>query len=86
MQYETAKAIVDAAESLSLEMSISKEYSGRGMFGGTTTGINYESEGDLLQAIAKAAQAKKDDEIDEFVEDLAGLRKDNMGRSSMIIY
>jgi sugar phosphate isomerase/epimerase len=97
MKIEIAKAIVETAEELGIEINLYENYSGRGMFGRTTAGIVYDKDGDLLQAVAKAAKVYTEitDEarengielafdVDDFIHGLKNLSSDSMGRSTII--
>jgi hypothetical protein len=83
MKIETAKAIVEAAESIGSEASVYEDYSGRGMYGKTTAGVVLSS---MTAAIAAAAAAVADaDEPRDMADDLGNLSWDSMGRD-IIIY
>jgi hypothetical protein len=100
MKIEIAEIIVNAAEEIGLDMSLRENYSGRGMFGKTTTGIIYNSEGDLLQAVGCAAANLKQAEleapnyrddsdtktltVEEFLNAIRRTSRDNMGHSGII--
>ncbi len=83
MQLKTAKAIVKAAEEMDLTVTLREGYSGRGMYGKTTTGV-VGSHSDVMKAIAAAAMDCKKEDQEEFLEDM-DLATDSMGRS-MIFY
>lgn len=95
MKAEVANLILEAADHNGFEMRLREGYSGRGMFGKTTTGIIYDSQSDLHVCIAavgvrlgseEAADPNVDLPVsaDMFVEDMRALRFDNMGRSSIV--
>jgi hypothetical protein len=99
MKIETAKAIVAAAEEIGLDsVRLYEDYSGRGMYGRTTTGVVADSWGDLIKCVALAAGHIAQDEtdldtpneredgltLDDFVQDL-DLSSDQMGRG-LIVY
>jgi hypothetical protein len=67
MKLETAQAIVQAAESNDLQVSLYPSYSGRGMFGKTTAAV-VGSRVDITEAIFYASK-----------EELPSLQWDNMG-------
>lgn len=79
MRLETAQAIVDAAEYLSLTMELRTDYSGRWMFGATTAAVVYDHENDLLAACLRAGPMA-DDPL-AFGDEIFKLRRDGMGRS-----
>lgn len=54
MKLETAKRIVDIAEENGIELKLYENYSGRGMFGRTTTGI-VGSQTAIIEAVGLAA-------------------------------
>jgi hypothetical protein len=88
MKIETAKAIVEAANVIGLEVQLREDYSGRGMYGSTTAGVIGDP-GDITACAAYAAfvqgEEGKDVENEEMVEDLRSMRSDSMGRD-MIYY
>jgi hypothetical protein len=90
MKLGTAQAIVDAANEVGVEMAVREDYVGRGSFK-PTAAITYNTDQDLLQAVALAAvnvkQAEQDGSmtLETFLEDIGIVRIDNMGRS-LIIY
>lgn len=91
MKSEVAKAIVDAGEGSYAGVELREDYSGRGMYGKTTCAVIYEDEGAFLQCVAAAAiQVSEADQdgcsVDEFIEALGNLHRDNMGRSATVIY
>lgn len=87
MQIETAQRLVDAADDLGFEIRIREEYSGRGMFGGSTTAVVAESSWQVIQAAAHAVAFRNPeseaDLIEEFVEDLRELRRDSLGHDEV---
>lgn len=90
MKIEVAKAIVEAANECGYEMKLREDYSGRGMFGRTTTGIVYDSESDMLKSVALAAIRVKEKEseegamtAEEFIDEL-DFSRDNMGYSTIV--
>jgi len=88
MILEIATAISLAAADLGLEIEVREGYSGRGMYGATTTGLVYRSETDLLRAIALVAGTIAEeqglDALDLFIEGLAELSTDDLGRQRII--
>lgn len=78
MKKQTVKAIIEASEDLGLELERDNDYSGRGMYGASTEGVegNFRS---FVAAVAQAAKGLKGDAHSEFVRDLENLRIDNMG-------
>lgn len=97
MKKETVAAILEAADEIGLEMKEREGYSGRGMYGKDTVGIVLDSENDLLVSVATAAirLKEKEDEledapgtltVEEFLDDIKRIRRDNMGRDSIIVY
>ena len=90
MKAITAKKIVNAAFDIGYNMEI-RDYSGRCMFGEQTTAIVYEKLGEFLGAVAYAANNSLNSDadgydLDQFIEDLQGLRTDNMGKSDIVVY
>lgn len=94
MLLETAKLIVVAAEDIGYEIQLRESYSGRGMYGKTTSGIVCDNLGDFVGAVAQAAANLADAEThvesegmstDDFISDVSAISTDSMGRS-IIIY
>lgn len=83
MEKRSMELLVEAGKDLGLEINGREAYSGRGMYGRTTAAVTAENASEVMAAIAQAtrglAQLEKDEEIDEFIEDLRGLRADSMG-------
>lgn len=73
MNQSDADEIMEVAEAEGLEVRVRENYSGRGMFGRTTTGL-VGPEGDVLDAIALAGFRP------------SSYRKDQMGKSDLIFY
>jgi hypothetical protein len=92
MKLITAQALAEAAEALGVEgVNVRESYSGRGMYGDTTSGVVCKSVGDLLICAAEAAlmlaadPASGDAAADAFLEDLRDVSWDGMGLS-VIVY
>lgn len=83
MKLSTAEKIEQAAQDLGLELDLREDYSGRGMFGKKTAGV-VGGLGDIIKSIAHAATRLKEEEADDFVDDM-DIAIDNMGRD-IIIY
>lgn len=79
MKQETAKALVDAARDLDLEVGLLPTYSGRGMRGRTTAAVSADNVPILVAAVAQAATKLEGDQAEDFVEEMLGLATDNMG-------
>lgn len=63
MKLETAQAIVNAADEIDLmDVELNENYSGRGMYGRTTSGVVFKRYGDLLRAVALASVRIHDQE------------------------
>lgn len=94
MKKESAEAIKRAADSIGEECDLRPDYCGRGMYDKTTHAVVLSGVGRLCQLVALAAidiskrPAIADTDLtgEEFAEDLAGLRADNMGRSDYVYY
>jgi hypothetical protein len=88
MDASLAKAIVDAVEGSGLEISIYPDYSGRGMYGKTTTGVVVDHESTFNQALVSLAYEMGRDGDDEKMEQLFDvvkkLRRDNLGEDKII--
>ncbi len=88
MTKELADALKAAADRLEFEVSLFEDYSGRVMYGKTTTGITVGSLIDLfpllLNAGIQAGKAGTLDEQNELVEAARALRYDNLGRDFIV--
>lgn len=96
MDIRAAKAIVEAAEDLGLEVDLYEDYSGRGMYGKTTAGVTGKTSAILqaavqagmnIQDISLASNATKELEPDyispeKFVREMR-LAWDSMGYDSI---
>lgn len=69
----------------SYDGEIYDEYSGRGMFGKTTTGVQVENSGDFFSIIADILEDGTDEEREEVAKAMRKLQWDNMG-TNMIFY
>ena len=89
MKETYAKAIVEAANDECVNASVYENYSGRGMYGETTTGVTLEDDGILPVLTARVALRLSSQnhnlDVDEFIEEIRSLRSDNLGRD-VIIY
>lgn len=100
MKQIVAEKILEAAEVIGLDLTLDTGYSGRGMYGKTTSSITGD-QNDFMQALAYAAATVKEEEndpttydeegdpvitLDEFIEEIASMRSDNMGRSNLVWY
>jgi hypothetical protein len=83
MKAETVEQIVEAGEAMGLDISSHEEYSGRNMFGRTTSAVVYTRLRDFVAAVARAAV--ESDDPDRLIEDLAKIRTDELGMD-MIVY
>jgi hypothetical protein len=88
MDATLAKAIVDAVEGSGLEISVYPDYSGRGMYGKTTTGVVVDLESTFNQALVSLAFEIGRDCDEEKMERLfftvGKLRRDNLGEDTII--
>ena len=93
MEKAIAKHIIAAAEVIGLDLELREDYSGRGMYGDETPAI-VGGEREFRQACCYAAgtiDSQPEDpeggfDLDQFCEEVAGLRTDSVGRSSTVWY
>lgn len=87
MKESTAKLLAETGLELGIEVNV-RRYSGRGMYGRETTAIVMEHKmGKLLAIVAVASQEFGEGDLFEaFVDDVQGLRFDDMGRDDMVVY
>lgn len=80
MDKDLARQIVEAGDSLTLDLKLFEGYSGRFMFGETTAGVVADSHSDFVVAVAQAVAYAEDPEI--FANELAydELRHDALGK------
>jgi hypothetical protein len=87
MDATAAAAIVRAGEEAGLDIRISLNYSGRGMMGKTTAGVETESAADFLGAALRAVRdaaaadvTEGTETADDMIEAFERVRSDVMGR------
>lgn len=86
MDHKTAEMLVEAAETIGIDVTLYENYSGRGMYNKTTTGVV----GGITGLMAACLQAGVDNAentqlLEEVGEDLLAARIDSMG-FQFIIY
>lgn len=80
MQHELAKLLVDVANDNDIDASLYENYSGRGMYGNTTTGLVVNTQSDLSTLLYNGAIAiAKGIESGELDPELSSIRSDNLG-------
>ncbi len=93
MKLEIAKAIIEAAQYLEIEgVGIHESYSGRGMYGKSTTAISVDNKGDINRLIVYVGykfgggdiKGLDDVEIEDFVKEF-DFRQDSYGHG-IIVY
>jgi hypothetical protein len=94
MKESIARVIGEAADEIGLEdVSVRPNYSGRGMFGRTTTAVVAGCHATLLQAVALAAVRIADGTYEgqegvptdeEFIEEMGKVVFDSMGRGLVL--
>jgi hypothetical protein len=89
MELKFAKKIVKTGNEMDMELTLSKNYSGRGMYGRETAGV-VGNLGEIVQAIAAVAveyaeNAEFDETInvDSFIKDM-NISIDSMGRDTIV--
>ena len=84
MNKDLALAIVDAINSSGGDANIYEDYSGRGMYGQTTTGVVVES-GDIIASIISYADlfVDQDDNIGEPLYSIHFVRSDSLGHGKI---
>lgn len=100
MHKQTAKFLKLAAEEAGVDdFRVDEAYSGRGMYGGRTHAVICGPH-DVYKLIATAAIRVYEEnengdyetedgeryDVDEFIEDVDHLRRDNMGRDDIVLY
>ena len=85
MKKEIAEAIVDAGSRF-YDLKVFEGYSGRGMFGETTTGVVFGNLGELLAAIAWVVYYIDDYGFDlvDLISALEKLRFDELGLKKIV--
>ena len=89
MELKTAEFLKDQIENIGESCEIHEDYSGRGMFGNTTTGIVVENVSHVMRALAEFAKSNSGLELteEEFValDDIAGgFRSDSMAMDTIL--
>jgi|CXWL01.1.fsa_nt_gi hypothetical protein len=90
MEAEFARGIVEAAEADGIDLTLYDGYSGRGMFGNKTTGVQ-GSWKDFTNAVVGYVMMLQGEEngdfrIDELRDIVRNIDTDQMGRSDLIFY
>jgi hypothetical protein len=83
MTPEHADAIAKWARHMDMDISARHDYSGRGMYGKTTSGVVGRIPA-ILAAAALAVRQMADDDAFAFVDALAKTSLDSMGRESIV--
>lgn len=63
-------------------LELRENYSGRGMYGNTTTAIVFDSHNEFLAACVEAAL--NSDDFDEFLDEISRFSYDSMGLSKIV--
>ncbi len=89
MNAEVAKMLKTAADRLDIEVEVTTDYSGRGMYGKSTAGLVLDNPMDLVAIAVEAANHLNDMDKATEADDLVGyfyvsLKWDNMGRSYIV--
>lgn len=92
MKKELAEKLVEAADSLNVEASIFYDYSGRRMYGKTTTGIVVNNVFDVSSLGAKVVfdmnnkdnSIETQNKIEDIISDLKELRSDNLAMQYIV--
>lgn len=83
MKAEVARQLYLAAQELEVSCEWRESYSGRGMYGKSTSGVVVEQVTDIAQIAAHAAyllcEQGKMEEAEDLVDELDALQVDNMG-------
>lgn len=85
MDKKQAEFIRDAVEAYGEEAEMYDGYSGRGMFGERTWAVDIPADLDLAAAVARHMRRLSREEFAAAPE-LDGLRRDQMGKSSVVLY
>lgn len=84
MELHAAELVKKAADYNDYDISIYKEYSGRGMFGETTTGLVCSDINVLIKVIAFASKMFTPDDnylfFEDFLNDLLPVKMDSLGK------
>lgn len=89
MELATANKLEELIDNMGKEARVREEYSGRGMYGKTTSGIVVEDPMIIAQAMANFAMEadglELDDEDHQFLNDITrGFRTDSMGYDTIV--
>lgn len=84
MQLEVAKKLVASADEVGVELEIVEDYSGRGMFGKSTTAVRFDTVQDLFTAFYSLGldDGQEPDESEEI--NFSSLSIDSLGKSQII--
>lgn len=92
VKQKTAGHLLLAADALFIKAAVYRGYSGRGMFGKTTTGIAIDRPMSVAAIAAQAATKFEENNHDDnepydfsmFIEDLLNLRTDSLGLQTIV--
>jgi len=87
MQLEVAKKLVASADEVGVELEVLEDYSGRGMFGKSTTAVEFNTVQDLFAAFYSLGMddGQESEESGESEEiNFSSLRIDSLGKSQII--
>ncbi len=85
MDLKLAQAMQEAMTDCGYSCEIREGYSGRGMYGGETTGIVIDNITQLLESLIEAAYVLVDEDEGPIFDVTGDIRTDSMGLS-MIVY
>lgn len=86
MKLETAQLLSDTAWDSGIESEVREDYSGRGMYGESTSGVVVNSVEDFVRMVALTVAYIEDfDEREDFATEIQNIKTDSMGRS-VIVY
>jgi len=87
MKMKFAKKLTQVAEENGFELSLYEGYSGRGMYGKSTTAVT-GSLNSLIMSVAVSSKeiAESDNDFEEFVRSMGMVQKDSMGKDDLVFY
>jgi len=83
MQLEFAQRLVDTAQSIDVELELYENYSGRGMYGKSTTAVQFDSLSDLMTVIYHLG-VQDGENGEDSKEAPSSWKVDSLGRSEIV--
>jgi hypothetical protein len=85
MEFEVAKKLYEVGHNMEYDIELYEEYSGRNMYGKTTTAIVIGTLLNLIPLVGQTVFEINDkNEAQKFIDDLENLRSDQLGQNTIV--